>query len=77
MAGRRKVTRDVRTGRFVATERARTAPAITVTEVVPVEQPSRKVNRDARTGRFVPRQKATTAPTRTFTQSIHVPPNEG
>jgi len=73
MATIRKVTRDVKTGRFVPRARARSAPTLTVTETVPVKLPARKVNRDARTGRFVPSDKASTAPTRTFTQSIHFP----
>jgi hypothetical protein len=77
MVAARKVTRDVRSGRFVLATRARTAPTLTVTETVPIRLPVRKVNRDARTGRFVTTTKAQTAPTRTFTQSVFLPAHNG
>ena len=77
MLAPRKVTRDVKTGRFVQTTRAYTAPTMTVTETVPIRHPARKINRDARTGRFVPTWKAATAPTRTFTQSVFFPMRNG
>ncbi len=70
MAKPRRVTRDAKSGRFVPTIRAKIAPTLTVTEMVPVRQPTKRIIRDVKTGQFTLALRARTAPTRTVTESV-------